>query len=41
MHHADGSIKHPGLDNHGMGMIFEELIRRFNEAAASTGPRAP
>jgi type I restriction enzyme M protein len=28
---GDGSIKHPGLDNHGMGTIFEELIRRFNE----------
>lgn len=25
-------IKHPGLDNHGMGTIFEELVRRFNEA---------
>ena len=25
------TIKYPGLDNHGMGMIFEELIRRFNE----------
>lgn len=24
-------LKHPGLDNYGMGMIFEELIRRFNE----------
>ncbi len=24
-------IKLPGLDNHGMGTIFEELIRRFNE----------
>ena len=24
-------MKHPGLDNHGMGTIFEELIRRFNE----------
>lgn len=24
-------LKHPGLDNHGMGTIFEELIRRFNE----------
>lgn len=24
-------IKPPGLDNHGMGTIFEELIRRFNE----------
>ena len=29
--HADGSVKHPGLDNHGMGTIFEELVRRFNE----------
>ncbi|MCY4132494.1 MAG: class I SAM-dependent DNA methyltransferase [Nitrospira sp.] len=28
---TDGSIKHPGLDNHGMGTIFEELVRRFNE----------
>ena len=28
---TDGSIKHPGLDNHGMGSIFEELVRRFNE----------
>ena len=28
---ADGSIKHPGLDNHGMGSIFEELVRKFNE----------
>jgi type I restriction enzyme M protein len=24
-------LKHPGLDNHGIGVIFEELIRRFNE----------
>lgn len=24
-------LKYPGLDNHGMGTIFEELIRRFNE----------
>jgi len=23
--------KHPGLDNHGMGTVFEELVRRFNE----------
>ena len=29
--HGDGSVKHPGLDNHGMGTIFEELVRRFNE----------
>src|SRR5580692_2000676 len=28
---GDGSIKHPGLDNHAMGTIFEELVRRFNE----------
>ena len=24
-------LRYPGLDNHGMGTIFEELIRRFNE----------
>lgn len=24
-------LKHPGLDNHHMGTIFEELIRKFNE----------
>ena len=29
--HADGSVRYPGLDNHGMGSIFEELVRRFNE----------
>ena len=27
----DGSVKQPGLDNHGMGTVFEELVRRFNE----------
>ena len=27
----DGSERLPALDNHSMGMIFEELIRRFNE----------
>ena len=27
----DGTVTHPGLDNHGMGSIFEELVRRFNE----------
>ena len=26
-----GNIVHAGLDNHGMGSIFEELVRRFNE----------
>ena len=25
----DGSIKLPALDNHAMGTIFEELIRKF------------
>ncbi|MCP3956629.1 MAG: SAM-dependent DNA methyltransferase [bacterium] len=29
--HGDGSVKHPGLDNHAMGTIFEALVRRFNE----------
>lgn len=28
---SDGSIKHPGLDNHAMGTLFEEMVRRFNE----------
>ena len=28
---VDGSVKLPGLDNHGMGTVFEELVRRFNE----------
>lgn len=28
---ADGKVKLPALDNHGMGTVFEELIRRFNE----------
>jgi type I restriction enzyme M protein len=28
---GDGSIRQPGLDNHGMGTVFEELVRRFNE----------
>ena len=27
----DGSERLPALDNHSMGIIFEELIRRFNE----------
>ena len=27
----DGAVRHPSLDNHGMGTVFEELIRRFNE----------
>ena len=28
---ADGSVRLESLDNHGMGTVFEELIRRFNE----------
>jgi type I restriction enzyme M protein len=28
---GDGSVKQPGLDNHSMGTIFEDLVRRFNE----------
>ena len=28
---ADGNIIHEALDNHTMGTVFEEVIRRFNE----------
>ena len=28
---GDGSVRVPGLDNHSMGTVFEELIRRFSE----------
>lgn len=28
----NGKVKQPGLDNHAMGTVFEELIRKFNEA---------
>ena len=28
---TDGTVRAPGLDNHAMGTIFEELVRRFNE----------
>ena len=49
---SDGSIRHPGLDNHGMGSIFEELVHRFNEEnnlpagwtptpSTSPSPRSP
>jgi len=31
VYNQDGSVRLPGLDNHAMGTIFEELIRRFNE----------
>jgi type I restriction enzyme M protein len=29
--HSDGSVKHPAMDNHSMGTVFEELVRKFNE----------
>jgi len=28
---GEGNIRQPGLDNHAMGTVFEELVRRFNE----------
>ncbi len=28
---GQGNVRLPALDNHGMGTVFEELIRRFNE----------
>jgi len=28
---GDGSVRLPGIDNHAMGTLFEELVRRFNE----------
>jgi type I restriction enzyme M protein len=28
---SDGTVRLPGLDNHAMGTVFEELVRRFNE----------
>ena len=31
MRGANGDIRVPALDNHAMGTLFEELIRRFNE----------
>jgi type I restriction enzyme M protein len=27
---ADRTVKHPGMDNHSMGTVFEELVRKFN-----------
>lgn len=27
----DGTVRTAGLDNHGMGTVFEELMRRFND----------
>ena len=28
---GDGTVKHPSMDNHSMGTVFEELVRKFNE----------
>src|ERR1035437_3422300 len=28
---SDGTVRHPGMDNHAMGTVFEELVRKFNE----------
>ena len=28
---GDGSVKHPSMDNHAMGTVFEELVRKFSE----------
>lgn len=28
---SDGSVKQPAMDNHSMGTVFEELVRKFNE----------
>ncbi|HEY3489188.1 MAG TPA: class I SAM-dependent DNA methyltransferase [Candidatus Deferrimicrobiaceae bacterium] len=28
---GDGSVRQPAMDNHAMGTVFEELVRKFNE----------
>ena len=28
---ADGTVRHEAMDNHAMGTVFEELVRKFNE----------
>ena len=37
---TDGSVKHPGLDNHAMGKIFEELVRRFKPLRKNLGKKS-
>ena len=37
---GDDSVRLEGLDNHGMGTVFEELIRRFNEENNEEAGRA-
>ena len=36
---AAGNVRLPRLDNHGMGTVFEELIRRFSEENNEEGRR--
>lgn len=31
VYNGDGSVKLPAMDNHAMGTVFEELVRKFNE----------
>jgi len=31
VYNTDGTIKLPALDNHSMGTVFEEVLRKFNE----------
>jgi len=31
---ADASVKHSGLDNHGMATVFEELVRRVHNGSS-------
>ena len=38
---ANGAVRLPGLDNHAMGTIFEELVRRFNEGNTSKKGPSP
>lgn len=33
---ADGNVKLPGVDNHTMGTLFEQLLRKFNEENSVT-----
>ena len=37
---GDGTVKHPGLDNHAMGTIFEELVRAVQRREQRRGGRA-
>lgn len=33
---ANGEVKYPGVDNHTMGTLFEQLLRKFNEENSVT-----